>query len=79
MTKDDISNLIKIGINDAIVNVNSDDNTHFETIVISDDFAGESRISRHQLIYACLGDAVGNEIHALSIKAYTYNEWESLE
>jgi len=31
------------------------------------------------LIYACLGNAVGNEIHALSIKAYTHNEWESLK
>ena len=57
----------------------TDDNTHFEAIVISDDFTGESRIARHQLIYACLGNAVGNEIHALSIKAYTHNEWESLK
>ncbi len=79
MTKDDISYLIKTRINNAVVNVYSDDNTHFEAIVISDDFSGESRIVRHQLIYACLGNAVGNEIHALSIKAYTYNEWESLE
>ena len=79
MTKDDISNLIKTRINDAIVNVCSDDNTHFEAIVISDDFTGESRIARHQLIYACLGNAVGNEIHALSIKAYTHNEWENLK
>ena len=59
-------------------NVN-DDGEHFEAIVISDDFTGESRIARHQLIYACLGNAVGNEIHALSIKAYTHNEWESLK
>jgi len=79
MTKDDISNLIKTGINDSIVNVYSDDNTHFEAIVISDDFAGESRIARHQLIYACLGNTIGNEIHALSIKAYTHKEWASLE
>jgi len=76
MTKDEILRTLEEALVDAEVVVKSDDETHFEAIIISDQFEGKSRIARHQLVYGCLGDAVGNEIHALSIKAYTNNEWK---
>jgi acid stress-induced BolA-like protein IbaG/YrbA len=38
-------------------------------------FAGKRGIARHQLIYATLGELVGREIHALSIEAFTPDEW----
>ena len=70
--------LIRAGLPGAEVVVQSDDNTHFEALVISDSFEGKRAIARHQLIYACLGSKMGNEIHAMSIKAHTPDEWQSL-
>ena len=44
---------------------------HFRAEVISDRFAGMSRIQQHKLIYDVFGDEVGGPIHALSIKTST--------
>lgn len=51
------------------------DGQHFEAVVVSDAFAGKSRIARHQLVYQTLGDRMRGEIHALSMKTYTPEEW----
>jgi len=53
----------------------SDDNTHFQALVVAAEFEGKRALSRHQLVYKCLGSLVGNEIHALSITALTPDEW----
>jgi stress-induced morphogen len=44
---------------------------HFRAEVVSDQFAGLSRIEQHQLVYGVFGDDVGGAIHALSIKTST--------
>ncbi len=44
---------------------------HFRAEVVSDRFAGLSRIEQHQLVYRVFGDDVGGAIHALSIKTST--------
>lgn len=62
---------------DAIVEVLSDDEVHFEVRIISQRFAGQRPIQRHQMVYAALGDAVGGDIHALSIKTMTPAEVDS--
>ena len=54
----------------------SDDNTHYEAIVVAREFEGKRSLARHQLIYKTLGELMGNEIHALSIRAYTPEEWQ---
>ncbi len=71
----EIKQLIESGLPDAVVNVVSADNTHFEALVVSEQFAGKRPLARHQLVYACLGSLVGNEIHALSISALTPAEY----
>lgn len=38
---------------------------------MADAFEGMRSVARHQLVYRCLGPLVGNEIHALSIRALT--------
>jgi acid stress-induced BolA-like protein IbaG/YrbA len=53
------------------------DGHHFEAVVVSDAFAGKSRVQRHQLVYQTLGDRMRDEIHALSMKTYTPEEWEN--
>ena len=44
---------------------------HFRAEVVSDRFAGLSRIEQHKLVYGVFGDEVGGPIHALSIKTST--------
>jgi acid stress-induced BolA-like protein IbaG/YrbA len=51
---------------------------HFEVIVITTDFEGKGPIDRHRLVYAALGPAVGNAIHALSLKTLTPIEAKGL-
>lgn len=72
-----IQGLIEQGMPEARVIVLSDDNTHFQALVVSEAFAGKRPLARHQLVYACLGSLVGNEIHALSITALTPDEHEA--
>lgn len=52
------------------------DGQHFEAVVVSEEFAGKSRVQRHQRVYQTLGDRMREEIHALSIKTFTPQEWE---
>ncbi|ORU92415.1 MAG: cell division protein BolA [Cycloclasticus sp. symbiont of Poecilosclerida sp. N] len=47
---------------------------HFYLTIVSSEFNGQSRIQRHQRIYAALGNMMKQEIHALSIKAFTPEE-----
>ena len=75
MDPSEITRLIEAGLDAELVRVMSDDNTHFEALVVADEFAGLRPIARHQRVYRCLGALVGNEIHALSIKAMTPDEW----
>lgn len=74
----EIAELIRAGLPDAQVEVASDDNTHFEAVVIAEAFDGKRPLARHQLVYRCLGERVGREIHALSIRAHTPGEWQRL-
>ncbi len=71
MQPENIEQLIRDGLGGSDVRVMSDDNTHFEAVVISADFEGKRPLARHQMVYATLGSLMGNEIHALSIKAMT--------
>ena len=51
------------------------DGQHFQAVVVSGEFAGKSRIQRHQLVYAALGDRMREEVHALSMKTLTPDEF----
>jgi acid stress-induced BolA-like protein IbaG/YrbA len=53
------------------------DGQHFQALVVSAAFQGKSRIQRHQLVYAALGDRMREEIHALSMRTLTPEEWKS--
>ena len=56
----------------------SGDGTHFDAVVVSEEFAGASRVRRHQLVYAALGDRMKEEIHALSMRTLTPEEWAAM-
>ena len=42
---------------------------HFHVRIVSADFAGQSPIKRHRMVYAALDGLMDNGIHALSIDA----------
>ena len=68
---------IEAGLPGSHVIVRSDDEVHFEAVVIAAQFSGRRPLQRHQQVYATLGAAVGREIHALSIEAHTPEEWSA--
>ena len=51
------------------------DGAHFEAVIVSPSFAGLTRVRQHQLVFAALGDRMREEIHALSMKTFTPEEW----
>ena len=51
------------------------DGAHFEAVIVCASFTGLSRVSRHQLVYGALGDRMREEIHALSMRTLTPDEW----
>ncbi len=44
---------------------------HFRAEIVSDRFAGLSRIEQHQLVYSIFDGEIGGAIHALSLKTST--------
>jgi len=42
---------------------------HFDVTIVSDKFAGQSRIIRHRMVYDALGSFMQSDIHALRINA----------
>ncbi|QCR37345.1 BolA family iron metabolism protein IbaG [Nissabacter sp. SGAir0207] len=51
--------------------------SHFQVIAVSEQFAGMSRVKKQQTVYAPLMEYIAdNRIHALSIKAFTPEEWQ---
>jgi acid stress-induced BolA-like protein IbaG/YrbA len=53
----------------------SGDGRHFFATIVSAQFAGASRVARHQKVYQALGDRMREQIHALSMKTLTPAEW----
>jgi acid stress-induced BolA-like protein IbaG/YrbA len=70
---EEIQRLLETGLPGAQVRV-AGDGHHFEAVVVTEAFAGKSRIQRHQMVYAALGGRMGNEIHALSLKTLAPGE-----
>lgn len=53
--------------------------SHFRLVIVSDQFKGKRPLLRHQMIYALINPLLtrhGGTIHALSIHAYTPDEWQ---
>ncbi len=48
---------------------------HFSVMVVTPRFLGKNHVQRHQMVYQALGDMMKKEIHALSIRALTPDEF----
>lgn len=79
MTPEAIQALIEQGIDNVEAQVSGADGVHFEAVVISAAFEGLGTLKRHRLVYGALGERMGNEIHALSLKTFTPDEWRDVQ
>ena len=71
-----IENAIKEKINTFEVRVKND-GSHYEIIVVSDDFSDLTPVKKQQLVYGPLTEFIStNDIHAVTIKTFTQKEWE---
>lgn len=50
---------------------------HFRALVVSPRFEGLSRVVAQRLVYEALGDEMGGEIHALSVRTLTPERWRA--
>lgn len=71
-----IKSYITAGLDCTHVEVEGD-GQHFNAVIVSSAFAGKRPIQRHQLVYAALGDRMREEIHALSMKTVTPEEFQN--
>lgn len=74
MQSEQIKQMIEQGLVGACVSV-SGDGQHFEAVVVSEAFANKTMVQQHQLVYKTLGDKMRGEIHALSLRTYTPEQW----
>ena len=69
-----IRELIEAGLPGAQADVQGDDGVHFEAVVVCEAFRGKLPLARHRMVYATLGERMGGEIHALSLRTLTPDE-----
>ena len=74
VTPESIKDTIAAGLPCAHIAVDGDGH-HFQAVIVSEKFAGLSKIKQHQLVYSVLGDRMREEIHALSMKTFSPDEW----
>lgn len=49
---------------------------HFQVLLVSESFRGNSVVERHRAVYKTLGELMKQEIHALTLRTLTPEEWE---
>ena len=75
MTREELHSIISAGLACNHLEL-SGDGRHWYAIIVSPAFAGKRLIQRHQQVYATLGGRLQtDEVHALSMKTYTPDEW----
>lgn len=77
MEPEQIETLIRQGMTCTHLQV-AGDGRHFEAVVVSEEFLGKSRIQRHQRVNQTVKPQLDSgELHALSLKTYTPEEWSA--
>ena len=79
METEAVAKLIREGLPGSQVEVNGD-GSHFEAVVVSDDFAGKTPIQKQRLVMAVVRQQIeSGELHALSLKTFTKEQWAKQE
>jgi len=70
--------LIQQHIPDCQVKVQSEDNHHFEAVVISDNFENKKLLERQRLVLQVVNPyLLDGSLHAFSFKTYTVAQWSN--
>lgn len=77
LTAENVKNYIESSLPCEHVHVEGDDGHHFHALIVSAEFKGKNMVQQHQLVYKSLGDRMKQEIHALSMKTLTPEQWAS--
>lgn len=77
LTAENVKNYIESSLPCKHVQVEGDDGHHFHALIVSAEFTGKNMVQQHQLVYKSLGDRMKQEIHALSMKTLTPEQWAS--
>ncbi|MCB1976062.1 MAG: BolA/IbaG family iron-sulfur metabolism protein [Erysipelotrichaceae bacterium] len=75
ITAETIKQYIENSLPCELVQIEGDDGYHFQAIIVSSEFRGKRTIQQHQLVYQALGEKMKQDIHALSMRTYTPEEW----
>jgi acid stress-induced BolA-like protein IbaG/YrbA len=75
-TPDEVRSYIAAGLPCEHLEVEGD-GRHFFATIVTTEFAGLSRVRRHQRVYEALGERMKEQIHALSMKTLTPEEWRT--
>lgn len=79
MTPDDVKQLIQAAIENSEVIIDGE-GCNLSAIVISETFEGMSMLQEQKMVFAAVNHLIASgELHALAIKAYTPEEWESVK
>merc|ERR1719317_767673 len=57
--------------------VPKDSETHFKVCIVSDVFKGKRLVQKHRVVNELCKEEFGKGLHALSILAYSPEEWEA--
>ena len=76
VTPQQIHDWLTAGMSCDVLKVEGD-GQHFEALVVSTEFEGKMLVARHQRVYQALGDKMRAEIHALSMRTLTPEEWKA--
>lgn len=78
MQAEDVKQVIESQLVDSQV-MTAGEGCNFEITVISEQFTGLSPVKKQQLVYACLNKQIASgDIHAVTIKTYTPEQWAAL-
>jgi acid stress-induced BolA-like protein IbaG/YrbA len=77
MQSNELKFLLETAFPGAKVHVASPDDVHFQAQIVTEAFVGKPTLARHRMVYAVLGERMGGEVHALSLRTLTPQEAEA--
>ena len=77
LTTQKLAEMIENHLKNAKVTIEDpqNDGVHLRAVIISENFAGKTRLQRHREVYKALGDVFEGELHALQMVTKTPTEY----
>tara|TARA_R110000824_G_scaffold288508_3_gene476776 strand:- start:102615 stop:102935 length:321 start_codon:yes stop_codon:yes gene_type:complete len=63
-------------LNESHMHAGPATDSHFNLLVVSQQFAQMSRVKRHQAVYKILAEELAAQVHALALHLYSPAEWQ---